>query len=267
MSSYQDDKTKFRFGSTTTGVSQDNSDRLRASSFGCNNDVSESGGRNESDSGYIDDDVKATSSPSTLASRKGEMAPTTLFATLAQRQWDARQQPQQQRSGLSMSQNDYDDQAAWTSSHFSYSRHHSKHRHQNRHSSSRKIKHLEHKQNRIKETQENFDSSSSLSEHDGSQSEYSYSSTDSNSLSSVAIQKEWEEQLDQLKLMFQVIIFPFVGKFLGRKFGYFRKLKHPTSFPPPHPSSSSFPLAYSHDHDASAQDPESYSRSTKSLLH
>lgn len=39
-----------------------------------------------------------------------------------------------------------------------------------------------------------------------------------------ALQQEWQDQLEQLKLMFQIIIFPFAGKFFGRKFGYFRKL-------------------------------------------
>ncbi|KAF6766786.1 hypothetical protein PSEUBRA_000195 [Kalmanozyma brasiliensis GHG001] len=47
----------------------------------------------------------------------------------------------------------------------------------------------------------------------------SNSSTDSSH--DRALQKEWDEQLDQLKLMFQIIIFPFAGKFFGRKFGYF----------------------------------------------
>lgn len=53
----------------------------------------------------------------------------------------------------------------------------------------------------------------------------SYDSDDDtqSSLDSAALQREWEEQLEQMKLMFQIIIFPFVGKFFGRKFGYYRK--------------------------------------------
>lgn len=50
-------------------------------------------------------------------------------------------------------------------------------------------------------------------------SEYSYET--SSSEQDRALQREWEEQVDQLKLMFQIIILPFVGKFFGRKFGYF----------------------------------------------
>ena len=53
-----------------------------------------------------------------------------------------------------------------------------------------------------------------------SRSSDSYSTTSSEDR---ALQREWEEQLEQLRLMVQIIVFPFVGKFFGRKFGYFRK--------------------------------------------
>ena len=42
-------------------------------------------------------------------------------------------------------------------------------------------------------------------------------------MDSIALQKEWDEQVEQMKLMFQIIIFPFVGKFFGRKFAYYCK--------------------------------------------
>lgn len=54
---------------------------------------------------------------------------------------------------------------------------------------------------------------------DGEESDYE----SEDSYDSAQLQKEWEEQVEQLKLMFQIIIFPFVGKFMGRKFGYYRK--------------------------------------------
>ncbi|KAI2623730.1 hypothetical protein GGS21DRAFT_330302 [Xylaria nigripes] len=33
-------------------------------------------------------------------------------------------------------------------------------------------------------------------------------------------QKEWEESLDQLQLLLTMILIPFAGKYLGRKFAY-----------------------------------------------
>ncbi|KAK4241644.1 hypothetical protein C8A03DRAFT_12150 [Achaetomium macrosporum] len=38
--------------------------------------------------------------------------------------------------------------------------------------------------------------------------------------SSSDAQKEWEASLEQLQLLLTMIIMPFVGKFLGRKFAY-----------------------------------------------
>ncbi|PWZ02828.1 hypothetical protein BCV70DRAFT_197095 [Testicularia cyperi] len=37
------------------------------------------------------------------------------------------------------------------------------------------------------------------------------------------LEQEWKEQLDQLKLLVHIIVFPFLGKFFGRKYAYFRK--------------------------------------------
>lgn len=67
----------------------------------------------------------------------------------------------------------------------------------------------------------------SRDQRDTSENESSYTSTSDSgsdeSYDSLQLQKEWEEQLEQLQLMFQIIIFPFIGKFIGRKFSYFRK--------------------------------------------
>lgn len=43
-------------------------------------------------------------------------------------------------------------------------------------------------------------------------------------------QAEWDRSMEQLQLMLTMMIIPFVGKFLGRKFAYWSK-----SFPPTHP--------------------------------
>ena len=59
------------------------------------------------------------------------------------------------------------------------------------------------------------------SEHDDVHSLPS-SSTDS-SLDSQAdrdAQAEWEHSLEQLQLLFSLVIIPFLGKYLGRKFAY-----------------------------------------------
>lgn len=37
-------------------------------------------------------------------------------------------------------------------------------------------------------------------------------------------QKEWEESLEQIQLLLTMIIVPFAGKFLGRKFAYWSTL-------------------------------------------
>lgn len=36
-------------------------------------------------------------------------------------------------------------------------------------------------------------------------------------------QQEWEESLEQLQLLLTMVIVPFAGKFLGRKFAYWSK--------------------------------------------
>ena len=46
-------------------------------------------------------------------------------------------------------------------------------------------------------------------------SEYSDDSSDA--------QKEWEQSLEQLQLLMTMVLIPFAGKFLGRKFAYWSK--------------------------------------------
>lgn len=36
-------------------------------------------------------------------------------------------------------------------------------------------------------------------------------------------QKEWEQSLEQLQLLLSLVLIPFAGKFLGRKFAYWSK--------------------------------------------
>jgi hypothetical protein len=43
-------------------------------------------------------------------------------------------------------------------------------------------------------------------------------------------QKEWEQSLEQLKLLLTMIIVPFAGKYFGRKFAYWSML--PRALPP-----------------------------------
>jgi hypothetical protein len=45
------------------------------------------------------------------------------------------------------------------------------------------------------------------------------------------LQQEWEEGMEQLQLIFVVVLMPWVGKFWGRKFAHTRKfLFHPINF-------------------------------------
>lgn len=44
-------------------------------------------------------------------------------------------------------------------------------------------------------------------------------------------QKEWEESLEQLQLLLTMIIMPFAGKFLGRKFAYWSMSPMPQGSP------------------------------------
>lgn len=38
-------------------------------------------------------------------------------------------------------------------------------------------------------------------------------------------QEEWERSLEQLQLLLTMMLIPFVGKYFGRKFAYWSKLK------------------------------------------
>ncbi|SPO20743.1 uncharacterized protein UTRI_00219 [Ustilago trichophora] len=155
----------------------------------------------DSSGGYLDD----ANSASTSRAGVETMAPTTLFATLAQRQFDLRQQQ--------MSQAQYDDPTSWSSSP-------SFHLHQSDNQRHRRRSPKHRKSTSHNTRQSDTDSIPTTLTCRSSQTSYNDSDTDSE-IDSLALQREWEEQLDQLKLMFQIIIFPFVGKFFGRKFGYF----------------------------------------------
>lgn len=48
----------------------------------------------------------------------------------------------------------------------------------------------------------------------------SSSDTDSDSEYESDAQKEWERSLDQLQLLLTMVMVPFIGKYLGRKFAY-----------------------------------------------
>lgn len=124
------------------------------------------------------------------SSSKRYVNATTLFSHLAQRQFEQ----QQQQSRQTLSQAEYDDPSSWS------------------HSPSSRFR-----RNRVEGEGQREDS------------EYSYDSDSEDSYDSAQLQKEWEEQLDQLKLMFQIIIFPFVGKFMGRKFSFFCKYTTPST--------------------------------------
>jgi len=57
------------------------------------------------------------------------------------------------------------------------------------------------------------------------------SETDSEDLSDA--QKEWERSLDQLQLLLTMVLVPFIGKYLGRKFAYWSILScHPLQLAP-----------------------------------
>lgn len=47
-------------------------------------------------------------------------------------------------------------------------------------------------------------------------------------------QKEWEESLEQIQLLLTMVVVPFAGKYLGRKFAYWSRLapQPPPSFVP-----------------------------------
>ncbi|TKY90443.1 hypothetical protein EX895_000441 [Sporisorium graminicola] len=189
------DHTAFAFGSASNERDNGSDSVSSAGAFTFTSPRTAATGMNES--GYLDD-APSTSS-TTAGSSRSQLGATSLFATLAQRQFDQQQQ---------LSQSQYDDESAWTTS-----RPH-------------RYRHTRHSQGRRAEIDDVSTSSSSSSgrrerraRRDSLESDYSDETT--SSAHDRALQREWEEQVDQLKLMFQIIILPFVGKFFGRKFGYF----------------------------------------------
>lgn len=160
--------------------------------FSCNKDRMESG--------YLDNTL--------TKGDKRKLAPTTLFAQLAQRQFDHQQThpPQQIGSRTNMKQEEYDHPSSWSTPNDD-----DEEKNHHIHTATR---------SRTRERATRV-----ASKRDQSESSDSSELTDD----SLALQREWEEQVLQMKLMFQIIIFPFVGKFFGRKFGYFCKYP-PTRF-------------------------------------
>lgn len=50
-----------------------------------------------------------------------------------------------------------------------------------------------------------------------------YSDEDQDSLYDYDAEAEWEESKEQLNALFSLVIFPFVGKWLGKKFSFWGK--------------------------------------------
>lgn len=50
-------------------------------------------------------------------------------------------------------------------------------------------------------------------------------------------QKEWEESLEQIQLLLTMVVVPFAGKYLGRKFAYWSTWPCSAPCPPPKPAS------------------------------
>ncbi|KAI8981738.1 hypothetical protein BDF20DRAFT_862932 [Mycotypha africana] len=50
--------------------------------------------------------------------------------------------------------------------------------------------------------------------------QYSTQEDDENSLYSYDAEAEWEESKQQINALFSVVVFPFVGKWLGKKFSF-----------------------------------------------
>lgn len=156
----------------------------------------------EEQTGYLDDDAASTPSGSgtNIASSSSQnLGPSSLFALLAQRSAAQSQPPPS--GGMPRNQSEYDDLHSWTSP-----RPHSTQTTESRH------------RHRSSARRRNVSSSDSDSDEVDSQ----YSATDSDA-DSALLQQEWEEQLNQLKLMFQIIVFPLFGKYFGRKYAYYRK--------------------------------------------
>ncbi len=78
------------------------------------------------------------------------------------------------------------------------------------------MSHLAHRQQT--NTQRSYDDAEQWHTDSTTASESEFGSDDQ-----LALQREWEQQVDQFKLLFQIVVCPFVGKFFGRKFGYFCK--------------------------------------------
>jgi hypothetical protein len=76
------------------------------------------------------------------------------------------------------------------------------------------MSHLAHRQQT--HTQRSYDDAEQWHTDSSTASESEFGSDDQ-----LALQREWEQQVDQFKLLFQIVVCPFVGKFFGRKFGYF----------------------------------------------
>ncbi|SPO43045.1 uncharacterized protein PSANT_00729 [Moesziomyces antarcticus] len=74
------------------------------------------------------------------------------------------------------------------------------------------MSHLAHRQ----QSQRSYDDASQWHTSSSTASSSEFDSDDE-----LALQREWEQQVDQFKLLFQIVVCPFVGKFFGRKFGYF----------------------------------------------
>lgn len=52
-----------------------------------------------------------------------------------------------------------------------------------------------------------------------------YSEEDEDSLYSYDAEAEWEESKQQLNALFSLVIFPYLGKYLGKKFSFWSKYR------------------------------------------
>lgn len=52
-----------------------------------------------------------------------------------------------------------------------------------------------------------------------------FTDDEDDSLYSYDAEAEWEESKEQLSALFSMVIFPFVGKWLGKKFSFWREYK------------------------------------------
>ena len=56
------------------------------------------------------------------------------------------------------------------------------------------------------------------SSHEEYDDEYSDSTSDEDSEYALSAQEHWEESMKQLTMLFSIVIFPLIGKLLGRRF-------------------------------------------------